>query len=481
MPLVIAVIVPEHSLGWHGKLVQRLRHAGHRVSVTRAGHRRRSALDLILAFEALRFGPGLAAESELEMSPQPKAADLTLDLAGGLETRGGRCLSILFNGRPTLDATAKAILAGGQPLIEIIDGGRIVASAAPMVSDRIWLTRSLDDVLVRALDLLERSVRLPDQSQLLPLVQPLKGNGLAARYWLGLVPKLAIRLSRKLRYKPFHWRVGYRMHPEPLTGLGFDATADGYATKPDPAWIELPEDGSRFYADPFPVAVDGRYWLFVEEFPHATGKGIISVTELGLDGALGPVRPVLEEPFHLSYPQVFAHDGQWWMIPEGAGGHDLVLYRAETFPDRWVRHATLLESQLVADATLLQHDGTFWLFAADGGQGSASDSLLVFHAPALTGPYQAHVANPILIDKTSARPAGAFILGGPHPILPVQDGTAGYGSGMGLVEVLELSPERVRLGPVRPLATPGWPLRFKHTTNRTGRLEVVDGVVLQRR
>jgi hypothetical protein len=442
-----------------------------------------SALDTILALEALRFGPGLASRTTITPLEGESPPDLVIDLTGTTATGAIPTLTMLFDGNTDLDSTARAVLTGTQPMIQALLDGQPIGTARPMVSERIWLTRALNDILIRTLDLLERSVRdiAAGKTTAQPPTAAKSPSGLTAAYWLGIAPKLAHRLFLKLRYKPFHWRVGYRFHPQPFAGLGFDATASGHATLPTPAWQELPEDGSRFYADPFPVEVDGRYFLFVEDFPHATGKGLIAVAEADSNGTFGPPRVVLEEPFHLSYPQVFTHDGAFWMIPETAGGHDLYLYRAEQFPDRWVRHAVLIADTPLSDATLLQHDGRFWLFAADGGRGSSSDSMLVFHAQTLDGPFLPHAANPILIDQASARPAGAFILGGQYPVLPVQDGTNGYGSGIGLVDIIELNLDRVRIGPVRSLDSPGWRCEFKHTTNRAGRLEVIDGVVRQPR
>jgi hypothetical protein len=58
------------------------------------------------------------------------------------------------------------------------------------------------------------------------------------------------------------------------------------------------------------------------------------------------------------------------------------------------------------------------------------------------GAYRAvreHAANPILIDRRSARPGGAFIRNGEGRLfLPVQDGTLGYGGGLGLSELRKL-------------------------------------------
>lgn len=486
MPTAIAVIVPApHPMRWHTKLIARLRHEGHSVQVRVGGAAAPGALGAILGFEALRFGPGLAsADAAIEATGELDTPSLAIDLTGVAASADVPTLTVLFDGRPGLDVVARTVLTGGQPTIAVLCDGTPIGLARPMVSERIWLTRSMNDILIRAIDLLERSVREVVANRTVDLAAlpvPRHARGLMIAYWLGIGPKLAERLLLKLRYKPFHWRVGYRFHAAPIAGLGFDGVAEGYATRPAPAWQDLPEDGSRFYADPFPIAVDGRHFLFVEEFPHATGKGVISVAEASADGRFGAPRVVLEESFHLSYPQVFQHDGAFWMIPETAGGRDLYLYRAEQFPDRWVRHAMLIENRPLSDATLLQRDGRFWLFAADGGEGSSSDAMLVFHADQLTGPFLPHIANPILIDQASARPAGAFIVGGAFPVLPVQDGTRGYGSGMGLVEVLELNLERVRIGPVRRLDSPGWRCEFKHTTNRAGRLEVIDGVVRQRR
>ncbi|MDB5530996.1 MAG: hypothetical protein JWR51_4099 [Devosia sp.] len=484
MPLAIAVILPVQSRHWHAELIHRLSHSGHQLRVSFAGNTASGALDAILAFEAFRFGPGLASRATVNPVEGKSPPSLVIDLTGTAPSGDTPTLSVLFDSHPTLDGTARAILTGAQPVVQTLLNGQPIGNARPMVSERIWLTRALDDILIRTLDLLERSVRdiaAGRTATLQPLAAAKSPTALTAAYWLGIAPKLAHRLFLKLRYKPFHWRVGYRFHPEPLAGLGFDMTATGYATLSAPQWQELPEDGSRFYADPFPVEVDGRYFLFVEDFPHATHKGVIAVAEADGDGTFGVPRVVLEEPFHLSYPQVFQHDGAFWMIPETAGGRDLYLYRAENFPDRWVRHAVLVADTPLSDATLLHHGDRFWLFAADGGRGSSSDSMLVFHAETLSGPFLPHAANPILIDQASARPAGAFILGGQYPMLPVQDGTHGYGSGMGLVEITELNLDRVGVGPVRPLDVPGWRCEFRHTTNRAGRLEVVDGVVRQPR
>jgi hypothetical protein len=277
-----------------------------------------------------------------------------------------------------------------------------------------------------------------------------------------------------MRYRHAHWRVGYRF----ADGPGVAETGE-LGT----GWRQVPDDGGHFYADPFPFEWQGRHFIFVEDYPHAAGKALISVVEVGETGEAPTPAPVLEEPFHLSYPQVFERHGAIWMLPEASASGRLTLYRAERFPDRWVPETVLLEGGAISDATLLDEGGRLWLFATDrDGHGSTSDMLAVFDAPALKGPWKPHRLNPILIDRRRARPGGAFQRIGGRILLPVQDGTNGYGGGLGLSELLRLDEDCVRLsGPV-PVGPEGdWPYPRIHTLNRAGRLEVIDGIAAVRR
>jgi hypothetical protein len=91
--------------------------------------------------------------------------------------------------------------------------------------------------------------------------------------------------------------------------------------------------------------------------------------------------------------------------------------------------------------------------------------------------------NPVLIDRRMARPGGAFIRDDRgRVLLPVQDGTLGYGGGLGLCEVLQLDQDSVRLSQPRPIVADGdWPYPQIHTLNRSGRLEVIDGIAAVRK
>jgi hypothetical protein len=262
--------------------------------------------------------------------------------------------------------------------------------------------------------------------------------------------------------------VAYRLHDG--AGIAETGALDG------PPFNVLADDGKRFYADPFVFAHAGEHYLFVEEFPYATGKGIVSVAKLGADGRFGVPQAVLEAPHHLSYPQVFAHQGDIYMLPESGGAGELVLYRAGQFPNNWQRDTVLLQGVDFNDATLLESDGRFWLFGTQRyGQGSASDTLAVYSAPALRGPWAPHALNPIAIDHSAARPGGAFIHKDGKLLLPVQDGAEAYGGGLAFMELRQLDDGEVRFSAPKPIAAgAAWRRHGIHTLNRAGRVEAVD-------
>ena len=117
----------------------------------------------------------------------------------------------------------------------------------------------------------------------------------------------------------------------------------------------------RFLADPIAIEHAGRTVLFVEDFNHDRQKGVISAVEFAATGPIGLVRCVLEEPWHLSYPFVLALNGCVWMIPESSANREVALYRADPFPNRWVKEATLLRDVPATDATVVVHEGRYWL------------------------------------------------------------------------------------------------------------------------
>ena len=131
--------------------------------------------------------------------------------------------------------------------------------------------------------------------------------------------------------------------------------------------------------------------------------------EIDEEGRWKQPYPVLERPYHLSYPFVFEHDGNTYMLPETAANGTIELYECEEFPHRWVLKKTMMEGVYAVDSTLHFHEGRWWLFTniRDNEGASSDDELFLFFADSpLAENWTPHPLNPIVSDASCARPAG---------------------------------------------------------------------------
>jgi hypothetical protein len=241
-------------------------------------------------------------------------------------------------------------------------------------------------------------------------------------------------------------------------------------------WLE-PPGGDRYFADPSGVAVGRDLWMLAEDFSYLKGRGVIAACALSSPGAAPSAwKTVLETPHHLSYPNVFEHDGRFYCLPECAESGEVVLYRAESFPDRWARAATLVSGFPGVDPTLCCDEGRWWLFCTDLAHGDCSH-LQAFYADALTGPYTPHANNPVKIDIRGSRPAGPiFRLDGAW-IRPAQNAAVTYGGSIKLNRILRLTPYAFQeevFAELLPDPDGSFP-RGLHTLHGVGGITLVDG------
>lgn len=473
LPTSVAVVVDEVRR-WQVDVVERLAAAGLAVALRSvAAEAPIAGVDLLFAFDRLFVGRSVATPADRAPPPEAVAtapARLIVDLTGALPPDPRvPVLRVGCLGLPPLAGALTAILDEVVPVLEIerIDPGaapRMVARWAVGVEDRRNTLVAVSQILARLAQMVVVAVADARRGgEGAALVAPVPSRSMPEG---GLAPALLVRslgarvlgrLERAIR-RPADWRVIWRRR---------DRVADVLHPESDHAPFHLlRDDGRRFYADPFVVTEAGRTWLFVEEFPYATGRGVLSVAEIEDGGAIARPRPFLEEDCHLSYPQIFADGGEIWMVPETSGRRTVELWRAVGFPDRWEKHAVLLDGVDVGDATLVRHGGLWWMFGCAREPWCSSwDALHLWHAPALTGPWTPHPIAPALVDVASARPAGAVVATAEGLFRPVQDSSRRYGGGLALARIDRLDPERFAETVVKRFATPA-PLSGLHTWNR---------------
>jgi len=188
-----------------------------------------------------------------------------------------------------------------------------------------------------------------------------------------------------------------------------------------------------FYADPF-FSPDGET-IFAEALSRKTGLGeIVSLAASSL-----ATTGVLLKGQHHSYPQPVEDDGAWYLLPEVAAWSSPLLFALED--GRVVGETQIegLEDVRLVDATHFCRDDLHYIFA--GRSEAAFDNLNLYVGPSLRGPYLEHPMNPIVIDPSCARMAGAIMTIDGRLYRLGQDNSFGYGNGIWICEITALDAE----------------------------------------
>ncbi len=243
-------------------------------------------------------------------------------------------------------------------------------------------------------------------------------------------------------------------------------------------FAKIESDNDRYWADPFIVERDGTYYIFAEEFIYKTRRGRIAVIPVEKDGTVGEARTVLAPDYHLSYPFMFEHDGETFMVPESSENRSIDLYKCTRFPDQWEHVKTLMNDVRAVDTTLYESNGKWWLFTnrCDTEGGTTHDELHVFSANHfLDEEWEPHPQGVVSSDVRMARPAGALFKKGGKLYRPAQDCSVDYGYALQLHEVTELNDERYAEQPISRI-TPDWNDRVQgvHTFNHVPGMTIVD-------
>lgn len=240
--------------------------------------------------------------------------------------------------------------------------------------------------------------------------------------------------------------------------------------------IESPND--RYWADPHVIKRNGTYYVFVEEYMYNTRRGRIAVIPVTEEGVVGEAKTVLAPDYHLSYPFMFEHDGETYMVPESGENRSVDLYKCVSFPDQWEHVKTLMKDTRAVDTTLYEHEGRWWMFTnrCDTDGGTTHDELHVYSAAHfMDDDWTPHPQGVVVSDVRCARPAGALFKKDGKLFRPAQDCSVDYGYAVQLQEITELTEERYEEVAVSRI-TPDWNSRVRgvHTLTYADGMTIVD-------
>ncbi|MGB8492031.1 MAG: hypothetical protein WCE64_13325 [Bacteroidales bacterium] len=375
--------------------------------------------------------------------------------------------------------------------IEGVSEGKIIAStfeptcrySVNLTRNRIFwrsslfMQRVIENLSRNGMNYIERLVKKNEKvsdNRHEPLPEPSVTSAIKD---LAVAFKIAfLQAVKKMVYSDaFNWVIYYKI-------------SDSIQLNPDSfkSFKKLRPGKDRFWADPFVIEKEGKYYVFVEEFIYSRNKGHIAVLELDSSGNLQTSSVIIDMPYHMSYPFVFKTDGTYYMIPETLDNMTIDLYRCTDFPYKWEYVKCIMDGISAADTSVIFHNGRWWLFTAidetDGRSGCDTELYLYYANDILAPQWTPHPENPVISDVRKSRPAGRVFINENIMYRPSQDCSIRYGSAFNLNRILSLDEERYQEELVYRIE-PEWDrdLRGAHTFNYDGGMTVIDGYYMRRR
>lgn len=263
------------------------------------------------------------------------------------------------------------------------------------------------------------------------------------------------------KYKFENWIVAFRHH-DPAVLYG------------DEPFAAIKNPLLFWAADPFVVHEGDDHFVFAELYNRLTYKGDIRYCIIRKDGTVTRWKKALHTGKHLSFPYIYRKNGVYYMVPEASKAGTLKIYRALSFPNKWVEEKVLARDVRYADSIFL--DETH-ILTYDNHARPRRAIVLVQQDGAWVE--RQNVEDPTVIF----RPAGKAFVFENETYLPFQDSSNGeYGGCMRFSkvelrddefkiseDVLAVRPERLKVDGIETASIVG-----VHTYNFEGDIEVID-------
>jgi len=202
-------------------------------------------------------------------------------------------------------------------------------------------------------------------------------------------------------------------------------------------WLNHPYK-DRFFADPFILSITDQFiYVLVEEFVFSEKKGIISKLKIDKNYNLVGREIICEQSFHQSYPFILKNGDYVNVIPEASQSGCLFMYQYDSVKKILINQKRIINEPLL-DASFIYYDNYWWVFATKRGI-NANKELFIYFSHSIDGDYKFHPSNPVIIDSSSARPAGNLVVVNDNIYRLVQVCNRTYGEFVRVYRVVNLN------------------------------------------
>jgi beta-xylosidase len=206
---------------------------------------------------------------------------------------------------------------------------------------------------------------------------------------VGLVVGITVGAKRGIPFvtEKEQWTIGIYSGESP-----FELTNELGFRNPVLKAEDVTDVPAKFVADPFLIRDDSTWYLFFEVYNLNSEQGDLAVATSTDAKNWEYQQVIIDEPFHLSYPYVFNHDGDYYLIPESYQSNSIRLYKAIDFPNEWEFVSTLVDDVSLVDPSIVNFNDRWWIFSSE--ESKENDTLRLYYADELTGPWQEHPIKP---------------------------------------------------------------------------------------
>ncbi|MGO4271886.1 hypothetical protein AB4Z22_18940, partial [Paenibacillus sp. TAF58] len=163
------------------------------------------------------------------------------------------------------------------------------------------------------------------------IIHTLLAGGIVEVKKLVIVPSISLRIFKKLKnaYSLFlkgiivsNWSITVFVTDDFVSG----APPNSKLETPSLCAADVTDVSAEFVADPFIIQQDASFYMFFEVLNKASGLGEIGLASSSDGSEWNYQHLVLRENYHLSYPQVFTYENEYYMLPETAEANGVLLY-----------------------------------------------------------------------------------------------------------------------------------------------------------
>lgn len=114
-------------------------------------------------------------------------------------------------------------------------------------------------------------------------------------------------------------------------------------------------------ADPFVFEHEGEIYIFAELYDYIKRRGILGYSKYK-NNKFSRWKPIIEENFHLSYPNIFTYKDEIYIMPESSESNELYVYKCKEFPQVWEKAKIIDKSFKCVDTTIFNKGENLYAF-----------------------------------------------------------------------------------------------------------------------